>query len=272
MCLSCLNPFSSLLFTILSSFVLILNYIGLYEPSHRNPHKKQDMLKHAEQQCGVNWRVLDIRLLLLSSPYTCKMQFQFWFYRMYNISFRLLFLLCGSKYWNRYGGLLVMQHSNVLSIGSLITFQLYWIAINFSYESLTKTAAAFTKAGNTWLQYLFPSYLLPSPFLYFYNNYRGCSGAYSPTSGVQTRHWSSHRRYMPWYFRRYLFLIFPFLLSPLPLLFVFLFLIILTELKYRTTKRDLLLSNETVTNHLERTEPSYLLNLLLFTNKKYKTE
>eukprot|EP00026_Physarum_polycephalum_P013053 Phypoly_transcript_13416.p1 GENE.Phypoly_transcript_13416~~Phypoly_transcript_13416.p1 ORF type:complete len:340 (+),score=52.51 Phypoly_transcript_13416:1-1020(+) len=46
-----------------------------------------------------------------------------------------------------YGGLLAMQNAEVLSIGSLITFQLYWNLINANFETLTRTAASFTKAG-----------------------------------------------------------------------------------------------------------------------------
>lgn len=40
-----------------------------------------------------------------------------------------------------------MENSSVLSIGSLITFQLYWTMIRSNYSTITENAAAFSKAG-----------------------------------------------------------------------------------------------------------------------------
>ena len=45
-----------------------------------------------------------------------------------------------------YGGLAVLHHEH-LTIGDLITFQLYWSQINSSYRSVTQTFAQFTRAG-----------------------------------------------------------------------------------------------------------------------------
>ncbi len=87
-----------------------------------------------------------------------------------------------------------MENSAVLSIGSLITFQLYWNLINSSYEVLTQTAASFTKAGNFFLPsplcspssplLRFPA-LFRSPSLCLYSNYRRGSRVHFATAGLQ---------------------------------------------------------------------------------------
>jgi len=46
-----------------------------------------------------------------------------------------------------YGGSVVLDDPDMLSIGKLITFQLYWNMINSSYQSLTGVVSSFTRAG-----------------------------------------------------------------------------------------------------------------------------
>eukprot|EP01090_Pellita_catalonica_P010235 TRINITY_DN2169_c0_g2_i2.p1 TRINITY_DN2169_c0_g2~~TRINITY_DN2169_c0_g2_i2.p1 ORF type:complete len:607 (-),score=91.41 TRINITY_DN2169_c0_g2_i2:35-1597(-) len=46
-----------------------------------------------------------------------------------------------------YGGSVAMEEDSDLSVGALITFQLYWNMINSSYTSLTNVLTSFTRAG-----------------------------------------------------------------------------------------------------------------------------
>ena len=46
-----------------------------------------------------------------------------------------------------YGGSVVMDDPQLLSVGQLITFQLYWNLINTSYQNLAGVASSFTRAG-----------------------------------------------------------------------------------------------------------------------------
>ena len=46
-----------------------------------------------------------------------------------------------------YGGTVAIHHPERLSVGKLITFQLYWTMINSAYQSLTGVVASLTRAG-----------------------------------------------------------------------------------------------------------------------------